>query len=292
MVRISVDERAGAASPEAKVLGDLFGIRVHVVSVRAAVSPADRRDQVARRAASLLADVARDGHTIGVAWGATMAAMAEHLPRRPLHQVTVVQMNGGVNRVGSGLPYVSEIMQAVGDAFDSDVVLFPVPAFFDHMATKRAMWQERSVRHAQHLLQTLDIAVFGVGSLTASLPSHVYSGGYLDDGERERLRAVGVVGDVATILLREDGSWADIAANQRATGIPPDVLARVGRTICVVADPQRASALVAALRAGVVTDLVVDTATARATVARLGGATRQRARGKDTSVASTVTSNP
>lgn len=271
MVRISVDHGAGASSPHARALEDAFGVRVHLVPVRATASPTRRRDDVARRAASLLADVVDDHHTIGVAWGATMAALARQLPRRPLEGATVVQMNGGVNRVLSGLPYVSEILQAVGDTFDAEVVLFPVPAFFDHVETRQAMWRERSVRHIQGLLHGLDVAVFGVGSLTAALPSHVYAGGYLDDGEREQLRSEGVVGDVCTILLREDGTWADIGANQRATGLRPPELARARRRLCVVADPQRASALVAALRAGVVTDLVLDTATAQATVARLGG---------------------
>ncbi|HHU38067.1 MAG TPA: transcriptional regulator [Propionibacterium sp.] len=271
MVRIAVDPgRRGTPSPHAQALEEAFDIRVHLVPVRATASPAHRLADVARRAASLLADVVADHHTIGVAWGATVAAVAAHLPLRPLEGATVVQMNGGVNRVSSGLPYVSEILQSVGDAFDAEVVLFPVPAFFDHATTRQAMWRERSVRHVRDLLDHLDVAVFGVGSLTAAVPSRVYAAGYLDDVERERLAASGVVGDVCTILLREDGTWDDIDANQRATGLPPTDLARAGRRLCVVADHQRAAALVAALRAGVVTDLVVDTATARAAVARLG----------------------
>ena len=83
------------------------------------------------------------------------------------------------------------------------------------------------------------------------------------------LAADGVVGDICTVLLREDGSYADIAANERATGLTPGELARVPRRICVVADPLRAPAVVGALRAGVATDLVLDEATARATLRRL-----------------------
>jgi deoxyribonucleoside regulator len=105
--------------------------------------------------------------------------------------------------------------------------------------------------------------------LTGSIPSHVYATGYLDEDERLQLAADGVVGDICTVLLREDGSYADIAANERATGLTPGELARVPRRICVVADPLRAPAVVGALRAGVATDLVLDEATARATLRRL-----------------------
>lgn len=73
---------------------------------------------------------------------------------------------------------------------------------------------------------------------------HVYSAGYLDDDDKRALSADGVVGDVATVLLREDGSWKDIGFNERASGLTPAELARVPRRFCVVADPSRAAAVV------------------------------------------------
>ena len=119
------------------------------------------------------------------------------------------------------------------------------------------------------LREQVDIAVFGVGALKARVPSHVYSTGYMDPAEMEQLLSEGVVGDVCTVLLREDGSYADIAYNERATGPTPAELARIPRRICVVADPSRAPALIGALRAGTATDLVLDDGTARAVLNRL-----------------------
>ena len=77
------------------------------------------------------------------------------------------------------------------------------------------------------------------------------------------------MGDVCTVLLREDGTYADISYNERATGLAPDELKLVPRRICVVADPARAPALLGALRCGAVTDLVCDDTTAQAVVASL-----------------------
>ncbi len=271
LVRITIADAAGAQSPVARALGDAFGVTIHLVSVRSTASVLTRIDQVARRAAGLLADVVGDHQVIGVAWGVTMAALTQHLPHRPLSGSTVLQMNGGANHNTSGIPWIREILQSIGDAFDSEVVLFPVPAFFDFAETKQAMWRERSVRRVLDLLSRLDVAVFGVGSLTGSVPSHVYAAGYLDDDERARLLTQGVVGDICTVLLREDGTYADIEANQRATGLTPHEMRRVPRRLCVVADPQRAPAVLGALRTGVITDLVIDQLTARATLDRMQG---------------------
>ncbi len=269
LVRISLTDQAGSRSPLAAELHQAFGVQVHLVDVRDGASDHRRFEQVARMAGRLLSEAVTDHNVIGVAWGVTTSHIVHYLQPKPLVGATVVQMNGGTNQWSSGIPYVGEILTGVGDAFGSRVVYFPVPAFFDYAETKQAMWRERSVQSVVALQQQMDVAVFGVGCLNARVPSHVYSSGYLDSDEMRRLAADGVVGDVSTVLLREDGSWTDIDFNDRASGLTPAELARVRRRLCVVADPSRAVAVVGALRAGTTTDLVIDEGTARAVLARL-----------------------
>ena len=268
LVRISLADHTGSQSPLAATLASAFGVRVHLVPVRESANENLRFDQVARLAGRLFTEAVDDHQLIGVAWGVTLSHVVRHLGRRPLVGSTVVQMNGGANQRSSGIPYIGEILQSIGDAFDAKVVLFPVPAFFDYAATKEAMWRERSVQNVLRLHAKLDLAVFGVGSLQGLVPSHVYSSGYMDSTDMQKLAADGVVGDVCTVLLREDGTYADIDYNSRATGLTPLELQNVPRRICVVADPSRAPAVVGALRAGTATDLVIDEATARAIAER------------------------
>ena len=271
LVRISLADHSGSQSPLAAALGQAFGVRVHMVSVRDSANETLRFDQVARLAGRLFTEAVDDHMLIGVAWGVTLSHVVRHLSRRPLVGSTVIQMNGGANQRSSGIPYIGEILQSIGDAFDAKVVLFPVPAFFDFAETKQAMWRERSVQNVLRLHDRLDLAVFGVGSLQGRVPSHVYTAGYLDSSDMAQLAADGVVGDVCTVLLREDGTYADIAHNQRATGLTPQELQRIPRRICVVADPSRAPAVVGALRAGVATDIVLDEGTARVVMDRVRG---------------------
>ena len=76
------------------------------------------------------------------------------------------------------------------------------------------------------------------------------------------------MGDVCTVMLREDGTYADIPINRGATGYTPAQLAEVPRRICVVSGPTKAAPLLGALRAGVATDLVIDWDTAKALLTR------------------------
>ena len=116
-----------------------------------------------------------------------------------------------------------------------------------------------------------DIALFSVGAIAGAIPSHVYAAGYLDDDDVRTLEVEGVVGDVCTVFLRADGSYRDVVLNQRATGPTPDELHRIPRRVCVVAGDNKAVPLLAALRSGVVTDLVVDEVTALRLLSLLSG---------------------
>jgi len=173
-------------------------------------------------------------------------------------------MNGGTNIYDTSARHVAAILQSLSANFDARIVQFPVPAFFDYAETKDAMWRERSVQTVRNLQARIDVAIFGVGSIQARVPSYVYTAGFLDEDELEQLKDQGVVGDVCTVLLREDGTYEDIELNHRASGLTPGELQRIPKRIGVVADPSRAGALLGALRAKTITDLVCDDTTARA----------------------------
>jgi DNA-binding transcriptional regulator LsrR (DeoR family) len=269
LVRISLAEQSGSQSPAAKAIGDAFGVKVHIISVRDSANEYVRFDQVARLAARLVTEAVDDNMLIGAAWGVTVANIARHLGHRSLVGSSVIQMNGGANSHSTGIPYIGEILETIGEAFDARVIHFPVPAFFDYAETKQAMWRERSIQHVLNKLAHLDIAIFGVGSPQGAVPSQVYTAGYFDPDEIARITQHGIVGDVCTVLLREDGSWEDIDFNHRASGVTPRDLRKVPKRMCVVGDPRRAPALLGALRAGVVTHLVVDEGTARLVLDRM-----------------------
>ena len=263
LVRITVTDVSRGADVLAGQLERAFGITAHVVQVRGAVTEAVRLEQVSKVAASVLDTLMEPGTILGLAWGSTMTELARHLPPRRVPESVIVQLNGAGSARRSGIPYTGAILNSAAEAFGSQVVHFPVPAFFDYAETKRAMWRERSIRGVLALQAQATVAVFGVGALYGTVPSHVYSSGYCDVEDYARLARENVVGDVCTVLLREDGTWADIEMNSRATGPTPYELSRIEHRLCVVAGAHRTPALLGALRARAVTDLVVDELTAK-----------------------------
>ncbi|WP_309067139.1 sugar-binding domain-containing protein [Microbacterium sp.] len=244
-----------------------FRVTAQVVPIPESVSEVDRLERVAMTAARLLASYVDSNMLIGVAWGSTIGAVSRHLTPKELHNVTVVQLNGAGNMQTTGIEYASEILQRFGQAYGARVQQFPVPAFFDDPGTREAMWRERSTRRVLEMQARMDLAVFGVGSPTADVPSRVYAGGYLDRGDFRSLAEDGAVGDVATVFFRGDGTWRDIRLNARTTGPALDRLRRVPRRLAIAAGEHKAPALRGAIVSGLVTDVVVDETLARGLLA-------------------------
>lgn len=262
LIQITIHPPAEAASEMQVRLSQMFDVHVKVVPVPFGVNETRRLNAVTQVAGIMVSDLMKPESVIGVAWGNTVAAVVDHLVPRPARGSIAVQLNGAANASTSGVPYAGSLMEAFGRAFGASVHYFAVPAFFDYAATREALWQERSIAAVREIQQWADIALFGIGSLTAKNPSMVYSGGYLSAEELDSLRREGVVGDICTVLLRADGSWKDLEINSRASGPTPTDLRKIPRRIGVVSGSDKVVATVAALRAGLITDLVVDEDTA------------------------------
>jgi deoxyribonucleoside regulator len=264
LVDIQIRSPLDLATVLGEQLHDRYGVVAHVVPVPDQTSDVDRVDRVALSAARMLTQYVDSNMVVGVAWGSTVSAVSRYLVPKPTHNTLVVQLNGAGNVRTTGIMYASEILRRFGQAYGATVQQFPVPAFFDDPATKLALWRERSTKRVLELQERMDMVLFGVGSPVALVPSHVYSGGYLERSDQRALDADGVVGDVSTVFFREDGSSADIAINARASGPDLATIRKAPRRVCVVAGSSKVRSVRGALAAGLVTDIVLDEGTARA----------------------------
>lgn len=247
-----------------------FGIASHIVPVPGSVSEVDRLERVAIVAARTLDRFIDSSMTVGIAWGTTMSALSRHLIPRKLHSVEIVQLNGAGNQYTTGVVYASELLRRFGEAFSAVTYEFPVPALFDEPHTRELMWRERSIKQILDVQHRMEVAIFGLGAPFSEVPSHVYSGGYLSNEDYAAMNAAEVVGDIATVFFREDGTWEDIPLNRRASGPPVSLIRHTPRRVCVVAGRSKIHSLRGALNAGLITDLIIDDAAAFALLQSVG----------------------
>ncbi|AIU07727.1 sugar-binding transcriptional regulator [Mycolicibacterium smegmatis] len=245
-------------------LNQRFGIRTLIADSVDAAQFAARLEVVAEFAARRLAAVVGTNMTIAVAWGATVEAVSRHLIFSPTRGARVVQLNGSASASASNILNAGQLLDRFARAFSASAHHFPAPAFFDSATTREAMWQERSIQRVLGIRRNADVALFSVGALDNDVPDHLYRSGYLDAVDLQELRRDGIVGHIGSVFLRADGTSDGIAINRRSTGMPLSELRSVRTRILVASGPAKTAAVLAALRAGAATDLVLDEITAQA----------------------------
>lgn len=244
---------------------DRYRIRAHVVHVPEHATPVERHQRTASQATRVLNSIFTSDMILALAWGTMVREISEALTARTVTNCRVVLLNGIGNPRALGEHYSSAILTAFGAAYNAYIQRLPLPIFLDRAEIRDALFAERSVQAATAMQRDADVALFSLGHVENGVPSSPYRSGYfLDQQDFQQLVADGVVGDLATTFIRTDGSHRGIAMNRRTTGPDLDQFVSIPHRICAVSGDHKIPALRAALRGGLITDLVIDETTARA----------------------------
>ncbi len=262
-VRIEIVHPAARLVALEDALVERFGLAGSiVVDVPAAGSPEDdedlARERVADAAAVHLATL-HPGGAIGVSWGRTMLALANHLRPGWTRATEIVQLNGAVSR-STRPTRAQEVVERFGITTGASIRLMSAPAIVGSARLRRALEADPAVGETLAAARQAPTAIFGMG-VFGPASAHVLSG-YLDDADMAKLAAAGAVGDVLGRFLAIDGSVALPALDERTVGLPLADLRTKALTIGLAAGAGRGPIALAALRARLVRVLVADEATA------------------------------
>ena len=264
IVEVRINDLHGRSSSLEEMIRLRYKIRsVTVVPVPEVVGQDAWQDRVARVAANYLNQVMKSNMVLGVAWGRMVNQIAAHLTPKPMVNTQIVQLNGGDAIPNTGVSSAVELITRFANNYDGTPHLFHVPTYFDAAATREAMWQERSVQRILHWHQRVDIVLYSVGAFEGESISGLYLGDYLVPEDYRSMNEHGVVGDIANMMIRADGTFADVPLNKRAGGPDLRLLSQASRSICVVSGFNKLDGLKAALAGKYVSDLIVDEPTAR-----------------------------
>lgn len=263
LVEIRIQDPSEHPRQLEKIILDRFKIeQVHVVPVPEIVGEAEWLERAALYAANYLNSIFDSDMILGLAWGTTTSAIAKYLQPKATHNSQIVQLNGAGNTQTTGIDYASEIVMRFAQNYGARAHLFPVPTFFDYAETKNALWKEGSIKRLLDLQQQADLLLYSIGAVNAGVPSHVYSGSYLEKQDYLELEKEAIAGDIATVFFRETGSFDRIPLNQRTSG-PSLELFQQKRGLCIVSGLAKVRGLFAALKGNLMRELIIDEPTAR-----------------------------
>lgn len=254
VVTIEINERdehreALSAELSARLLLD------ECIVVKAGDSEEDNRRRLARAAAVDLRRRVRDSDLVGFSWGRTLVAIGEELAELP--PCTIIALTGTVGHDFRQSPV--EVIRRIAGRSSVDAVAIFAPLFAASEEAAGTFRSDPAIRGALQRYAGLSHAVLSIGSWD---PPITQLGPLVTAADRAELAAAGAKAELAGIFLRADGSPVDAAVTRRRISVSVDELVATPRVLAVAGSVEKAGAIAAVARSGLITSLITDDRTA------------------------------
>jgi DNA-binding transcriptional regulator LsrR (DeoR family) len=190
--------------------------------------------------------------SIGVGHGRTLAAVADALPKVSRPQSQFVSILGSLTRRSTANPF--DVIYRFAERTGGAGYFVPAPFFVDSVEDAEVLRAQRIVKSVLELARKTDLILIGIGNLK-NTPA-IY------ETERKALAALGIVGEVLGQFFDREGRAVHCDMAQRSISLRLEELR--GRSVIGVAGgADKADAIRATLRSGLLSGLITDETTAR-----------------------------
>lgn len=215
-------------------------------------------DKLGKLTASYLNKIVKDNDIIGISWGHTLTAVANHLIPNEHSNIKVVQLKGSMSESDLS-DYANEINQKFAQAFHTNTINLPLPTFLDNAITKDIVIKDKFIHQIYETGIQSNIAIYTTG--TVQDHTKLFSLGYLSNQEITELRH-SAVGDIVSRFIDQDGNIINPALNNRTTGIDLEHLRQKDYSILVAGAKKKLISIHGALSGHYANVLITDKQTA------------------------------
>ncbi|KOF20812.1 hypothetical protein AC244_05115 [Ensifer adhaerens] len=210
-------------------------------------------------AASAFLELINKGDRVGVAWGRTVYHIADVMPFADLRGVTVVQLCGNLGAPYSYRP--DQCTTEIARRLNAEGINFYAPLVLSSERLAEELRGEPVIREQLSTIADCHLALYSVGGIEDD--SHLVKCGALSASEMHRMGEEGAVGVIAGQLIDGDGQWINCAHNRRCISADLDSIRAISKRMLVVQEDSKFEPLMAALKGGFASHLVVTTSMAR-----------------------------
>ncbi|HZC69080.1 MAG TPA: sugar-binding domain-containing protein [Jatrophihabitans sp.] len=256
IVTIRIETPAGIDTELSVELQRAYGLAHAVVIDVEDDEPESLRRRLGEVAADVLQDVVGADDVLGLAWARSLRGIGPAVTS--IAGCPVVQLTGALS--GPDGSDVLELVRRVAHAGGGTPHVFYAPLVAPDAASARALRRQPEVARAAELADKVTVAAVGIGAWEPGL-STIYD--MVDGDTRERARALGTVGEISGALIGADGAPVRTPLSRRIIGVTGEQLAGIRTVISVAYGKEKAGAVGAALRGGLVNGLITHAGLAR-----------------------------
>ncbi|WP_432561665.1 sugar-binding transcriptional regulator [Kineococcus sp. SYSU DK003] len=256
LVQVVVGAPADLDAGLSAALRERYGLQHALVLLDAGADGAVQRLRVGRLAAELLEQLLTEDDVVGLAWGRTVSAVVDSWSERV--PATFVQLAGSLARddVAQNGP---ELITSMARRAGGRAITFYAPLVVADENTAVALHGDGPVARAVQAMDDLTKAVVSIG---AWAPGQSTVRDALSPTDRAELDRAGVRAEVTGLLFGADGRVVD-ALGPRSLCVTEQQLRSTPQVIALAAGAERAGAVQAVLRSGLLDGLVTHASLAR-----------------------------
>lgn len=255
IVRISVDQYDPRDARLEHQLCAKFGLGSAAVikTAKGALREAARQT-VGHFGAPYVASLLPQTGVVAIGGGRSVSHVVHRLRRGDLRRLTVVQAMGSIDSNLSPVDAL-ELGRALVNLWGGEFLTLSTPAFASDRKTRDSFLGSSQIRSVWQRLRKADAALVGVGPLEQSVYSER---GVFDPADVAHLQACGAVGEICGRFFDAKGRECLSRWRNRAISIELEHLRKIPQVIGVAAGPDRAAAVAAAMRGGLLKSLLID----------------------------------
>ncbi len=236
-----------------------FGLKRAIITA-SFDDPAVSMLKVANTAAEYLDREISNGDKVGVSWGRTLKTTIGEMRFAKKKDCLVVQLMGAQSMDGYGTKS-DDIVRSLAEKLDSASYLMYAPVLVSKKETRDLLAEEKPIKKSFEAMRQCNIGIFGIGKINEDAPMNKL--GYLSEGDIERLKEDGFVADIGLNPIRADGSYDDCFLSDRLINADPKTISNMENTVGIASGEEKAEAVSAVLRSGLLKTLIVDEKLAR-----------------------------
>ena len=202
-------------------------------------------------------NLSKEETLIGFGWGNTVSLTLKNFSLMNHKEVSMVTLSGGITAYFQNT-YGEETNPLF--KFNSRFHIIPSPLLVSSADTCRSILAEPEVALIMQMAQLANIAVVGIGPMSAN--ATVTQFGYIALQELELLQKQGGVGDILGQFYDKDGIRLDVDFHNRLIAVSLEKLKKMQHVIGVAGGAHKVEAIKGALRGGYIHTLITDEKTA------------------------------
>jgi DNA-binding transcriptional regulator LsrR (DeoR family) len=254
IVEIKINESTKRETNIEEMLISRFGLRAALVA-KVPRSTSDYK-AVGQLAVQSFLNHLKPRVRVAISWGRSIQAMIDALDNENRPDLTFIPLMGGMTSIPSS--YSGEtLIRSLAEKFNADYQILHAPTIVQSPEIKLALMKEPSVAAVIDSARNADVAFVGIGSRGANSSIHILQSAGINEKDNPEFYSKWA-GDLAGRFFDRDGKSISKQLDSRTVGLELSEISKMKRVVGVAAGDEKTEGILAALRGGLISELVTS----------------------------------